>query len=96
MQRRAHRVPLTILVIVVALAAIVLTSRDGGNPISGAAPLPTACENFARASDLFAHGGSAHALEMTGDQVFTRDASADSRQIMMDLMESCDAERSAH
>ena len=54
----------------------------------------TACENFARASELFAQGGSAQSLEMTGGHVFTRDTQADSKQILRELMDACDAERS--
>jgi hypothetical protein len=33
-------------------------------------------------------------MQMTGGQVLTRDADADSKQILMDLIQSCDAERS--
>ena len=95
MQQYARALPLAGMVVILALVVILLMGRDGGSPSSGAAPLPTACDNFAKASELFARSGSAHALEMTGNQVFTRDADQASKQVLMDLMESCDAERGA-
>lgn len=96
MRRYWRALPLSGFVIVLALTAVVLLARDGGSPTSGASPLPTACENFAKASELFARGGSAQAVEMTGEQVFTRDPDKDAKQILMDLIVSCDAERHAH
>ena len=69
-------------------------TRDGGSATSGAATLPSACENFVKASELFARGGSAQSVQMMGGQVLTRDTEVDSKQILTDLMQSCDAERS--
>lgn len=99
MQR--HRLALALAVVAVAVAAVTLiqvwdATRDNGGTASSAATLPTACENFAEASDLFARGGSAETLRMTGSGVFTRDPDLDSKQILDALMESCDAEWSAH
>ena len=93
MKRYLRVLPVSGLVVALALVVILLTTRDGGSPTSGA-PLPTACENFAKASELFARSGSVWALQMTGTQVFTRDPNKDAKQILMDLIESCDAERS--
>jgi hypothetical protein len=94
--RRPWTLPLAVAALTVAIAVAVLfvqfTWHDGSDA-SSAAPLPTACENFAKASELFAQGGSAEALPMTGGRVFTRDTQADSKQILRDLMDSCDAER---
>ncbi len=95
--RRPWTLPLAAAVLTVAIAAAVLLvqfTRDDGNNASSAAALPTVCENFARASELFARGGSAQSLAMTGGDIFTRDPQADSKQILQELMESCDAERS--
>jgi hypothetical protein len=96
--RRPWTLSLAVAVLTVAVTAAVLFvqfTRDGGSDASSAAPLPTACENFARASELFAQGGSAESLAMTGGHVFTRDTQADSTQILRDLMDSCQAERPA-
>lgn len=94
MSRRWRAVPVAVLVLVAALLMIVLMARDGGSPTSGEARMPTACENFARASELFARAGTSQSLYMTGGQVFARDTDADSKQILMDLMQSCEGERS--
>lgn len=95
--RRPWMLPLAAAICTVAIATAVivvqLTSGGGDDP-SSAASLPTACANFERASALFARGGSAQSLEMTGGHVFTRDTQADSKQILQDLMAACDAERS--
>jgi hypothetical protein len=94
---RPWTLPLAVALLTVAIAVAVIVmqfTRGGGSDASTAAPLPTACENYARASELFAKGGSAQSLAMTGGQVFTRDPQADSKQILRDLMDSCDAERS--
>lgn len=93
MRRNVRMISLTMAVLAMALVIMVLATRDGGSPTSGAA-MPSACDNFARASELFARGGSAQSVQMTGGQLLTRDADADSKAILMDLMQSCDAERS--
>jgi hypothetical protein len=95
------RIAFPIGVALVAVVAMSLTfahdvTRDEGGTTSSAATLPTACENFAQASALFARGGSAEALSMTGDRVFTSNTVADSKQILDELMASCDAARGAH
>jgi hypothetical protein len=94
MQRYWRAIPLAACVLVAALVVLVLMTRDGGSATSGATTLPTACENFAQASELFARGGAGQSVNMTGGQVFTRDPDVDAKQILMDLMQSCDAERS--
>ena len=97
-RRRPWTLPLAVALLTMAIAAAVLFvefTRGGGSDASRAAPLATACENFAKASELFARGGPAQTLEMTGGQVFTRDTDKDSKQILMDLIESCDAESGA-
>jgi hypothetical protein len=94
---RSWMLPLAAALLTVAIAVAVIVvqfTRDDGSDASSAVALPTACENFARASELFAQGGSAQSLAMTGGQVFTRDPQADSKQILQQLMDSCDAERS--
>jgi hypothetical protein len=93
MRRNWRAISMAACLLAMALVVMVLATRDGGSATSGAS-LPSACENFARASELFARGGSAQSMQMTGGQVLTRDADADSKQILMDLIQSCDAERS--
>lgn len=96
--KRPWILPLAAAVLTIAIAVTVivvqLTGGESGER-SKAAALPTACENFERASALFARGGSSQSLEMTGGHVFTRDTQADSKQILQDLMAACDRERSA-
>ena len=93
MRRNVRTISLTVAVLAMALVIMMLATRDGGSATSGSA-LPSACDNFARASELFARGGSAQSLPMTGGQLLTRDADADSKEILTDLMQSCAAERS--
>lgn len=95
-----HRLAVALIVTAIAIASVTLiqvwdATRGGGGTASNAAALPTACENFAEASALFAHGGSAETLRMTGGGVFTRDPEMDAKQILDALMESCDAEWSS-
>lgn len=93
MRRNVRTISLTMAVLAMALVVMVLATRDGGSATSSAA-LPSACDNFARASELFARGGSEQSVQMLGGQLLTRDADADSKEILTDLMESCDAEQS--
>ena len=99
MRRYRRAIPLAGLVLAAAIGGTLLFAPDfrghEASQTSSAAALPTACENFAQVSALFAGGGSAAALAMTGGQVFTRDAQADSKQILKDLIDSCDAELAA-
>lgn len=95
---RRYRIAIPVGVVLIAVVAVTLifahdVRHNETGSTSSAATLPTACENFAQASALFAQGGSAEALAMTGKRVFTSDTVADSKQILDDLMASCDAER---
>lgn len=82
-------------VLAVALVHLWDTSRARGGTSSSAASLPTACENFVQASALFARGGSAELLRISGGQVFDRDPATGSKAILDDLIDSCAAEWSA-
>ena len=94
--RRSWMLPAVVAMLTAAVAALaifVFSIHGGGYQSSSASPLPTACDNFAHASELFAQGGSAEALPMMGNSVLERDAKTDSMQILKDLMDACAAER---
>src|SRR4029079_7933119 len=82
-----------VLTIAIAASVIVVELRGDGGSGASSATLPTACENFARASELFASGGSAQSRAMTGGRIFTSDAQMDAKQILRDLLDACDSER---
>ena len=95
-----QRIAVAIAVIALATASVTLiqvwdATHGSGGTASNAAVLPGACDNFADASALFARGGTAETLRMTGGGVFSRDPDMDSKQILDELMASCDAEWSS-
>lgn len=80
-------------VCVAVCSAVILfaTLRDSNG--AAAVQLPTACENFVVAAELFAKEGSAAAPTLAGNGIFAPEAGGQPADVLKQLLDACQAER---